>query len=106
MFQDLKGPLGVKGVIQPMNYCVTLHVIQCFAKFAGLMVNGLWQIKTACGGFQSVSVFHQLIYPLYYLDVLVRKSSVLGVTDFDFLNVRQVPVAPVSQLMFLNSCQI
>jgi len=50
-----------------------------------------------------VSVLHQLIYPLYYLDVVFRKPSVLGISDLDFLNVRQVPVSPVSQLVFGNT---
>ncbi len=46
---------------------------------------------------------HQLIYPFDYLDVLFRKSSVLGVSDFDFLNVRQVPIRPAPQLVFGNT---
>jgi hypothetical protein len=50
-----------------------------------------------------MAALHQLIYPLYYLDVLFRKSSVLGVSDLDFLNVRQVPIRPVPQFVFGNT---
>jgi len=50
-----------------------------------------------------MSVFHQLIYPFDYLNVLFRKPPVLGVTDLDFLNVRQVPIRPVPQLVFGNT---
>jgi hypothetical protein len=34
MFKDLKVPLGVKAIIQPLNDYMTLYVIQCFAKVA------------------------------------------------------------------------
>jgi len=50
-----------------------------------------------------MSVFHQLIYPFDYLDVLSRKSSVIGTTDLDFRNVRQVPIRPVPPLVFGDS---
>ena len=50
-----------------------------------------------------MTVFHQLIYPFDYLDVFFRKSSVLGVSDLDFLNVRQISITPVPQLVLGNT---
>lgn len=50
-----------------------------------------------------MSILYLLIYPFDYLDVRLRKPSVLGVTDFGFLNGRQVPIRPAPQLVFRNT---
>jgi hypothetical protein len=52
------------------------------------------------GHFEHVSFFPVSFYLPNQFDVLLRKSSVLAITDPDFLDVRQVPIAPVPQLVF------